>query len=262
MAFNFSFTGGLERAELAVPQLAGRRLQHAVLLHRARLRGRARSPSPGWSGAPGSACSCGRSGTTRTARAASACKAMRVKLTAFVISGAITAMIGAVWFYYIERGPAADRLRPAVRPHAGADGVPRRLRLDRGAGARRADHRAAHALAEHPARVHGGSLSEILLGAVFLIVVLFMPRGIIPTGGELITQSGRGDARGRPSARAAAASRCRPPSGRRRLRPVRSAREVPGDRPAAHRGDHEGLRRRPGARRRDDRRRGRHGRRA
>jgi len=32
----------------------------------------------------------------------------------------------------------------------------------------------------------GGSLSEILLGAVFLIVVLFMPRGIIPTGGEFI----------------------------------------------------------------------------
>ena len=30
-------------------------------------------------------------------------KAMRVKLSAFVISGAITAMIGAVWFYYIEQ---------------------------------------------------------------------------------------------------------------------------------------------------------------
>ncbi len=28
---------------------------------------------------------------------------MRVKLTAFVISGAITAMIGAVWFYYLEQ---------------------------------------------------------------------------------------------------------------------------------------------------------------
>ena len=30
-------------------------------------------------------------------------KAMRVKLSAFVLSGAITAMIGAVWFYYIEQ---------------------------------------------------------------------------------------------------------------------------------------------------------------
>ena len=30
-------------------------------------------------------------------------KAMRVKLSAFVISGAITAMIGAVWFYYINQ---------------------------------------------------------------------------------------------------------------------------------------------------------------
>ena len=63
----------VERPGLAVPQLAGGELQHALLLHRARLRGRLRSPSPGWSGAPGSACSCGRSGTTRTGRAASAC---------------------------------------------------------------------------------------------------------------------------------------------------------------------------------------------
>src|SRR6185312_12194514 len=42
----------------------------------------------------------------------------------------------------------------------------------------------------------GGSVSEILLGAVFLIVVLFMPRGIVPTGGELIT---RIRTRGRPA---------------------------------------------------------------
>jgi len=33
-----------------------------------------------------------------------------------------------------------------------------------------------------------GWLSEILLGGIFLVVVLFMPRGIIPTGGELSTR--------------------------------------------------------------------------
>jgi branched-chain amino acid transport system permease protein len=33
-----------------------------------------------------------------------------------------------------------------------------------------------------------GYLSEILLGAVFLAVVLFMPRGIVPTGGEWVTK--------------------------------------------------------------------------
>jgi ABC-type branched-subunit amino acid transport system permease subunit len=42
----------------------------------------------------------------------------------------------------------------------------------------------------------GGYLSEILLGGVFLIVVLFMPRGIVPTGGEWIT---RLRSRGRPA---------------------------------------------------------------
>jgi hypothetical protein len=41
-----------------------------------------------------------------------------------------------------------------------------------------------------------GYLSEILLGVVFLVVVLFMPRGIIPTGGEWVT---RLRTRGRPA---------------------------------------------------------------
>jgi branched-chain amino acid transport system permease protein len=42
----------------------------------------------------------------------------------------------------------------------------------------------------------GGYLSEILLGAIFLVVVLFMPRGIIPTVGEYLT---RVRTRGRPA---------------------------------------------------------------
>jgi branched-chain amino acid transport system permease protein len=42
----------------------------------------------------------------------------------------------------------------------------------------------------------GGYLSEILLGAVFLLVVLFMPRGIVPTVGEWITKI---RTRGRPA---------------------------------------------------------------
>jgi hypothetical protein len=41
-----------------------------------------------------------------------------------------------------------------------------------------------------------GSLSEVMLGAVFLLVVLFMPRGIIPTGREFITKI---RTRGRPA---------------------------------------------------------------
>src|ERR1700677_4146370 len=42
----------------------------------------------------------------------------------------------------------------------------------------------------------GGYLSEILLGVVFLVVVLFVPRGVIPTGGEWITKL---RTRGRPA---------------------------------------------------------------
>jgi branched-chain amino acid transport system permease protein len=42
----------------------------------------------------------------------------------------------------------------------------------------------------------GGYLSEILLGAIFLLVVLFMPRGIVPTAGEWITKI---RSRGRPA---------------------------------------------------------------
>jgi len=35
-------------------------------------------------------------------------------------------------------------------------------------------------------RFTNGYYGEILLGAIFLVVVLFVPRGIIPTGGEWI----------------------------------------------------------------------------
>jgi branched-chain amino acid transport system permease protein len=45
-------------------------------------------------------------------------------------------------------------------------------------------------------RFTNGYLSEILLGAVFLAVVLVVPRGIVPTGGEWIR---RRRTRGRPA---------------------------------------------------------------
>jgi hypothetical protein len=79
-------------------------------------------------------------------------KAMRVKLSAPVIRrDHRDDRVGVVLLR--DAGPAEHRLRPAVRPDDRADGVPRRLRLDRRHGARRADHRADHALAEHPAAV-------------------------------------------------------------------------------------------------------------
>ena len=115
-------------------------------------------------------------------------RTMRVKLSAFVISGAITAGIGAVWFYYINQ----------VEPQTGFDPLfDLTLVLMAFLGGYGSISGAVlGALIIEPLTLwlntqpafSGGSLSEILLGAIFLIVVLFLPRGIIPTGGELITR--------------------------------------------------------------------------
>jgi branched-chain amino acid transport system permease protein len=123
-------------------------------------------------------------------------RAMRVKLSAFVISGAITAMVGAVWFYYINQ----------VAPQSGFDplfDLTIVLMAFLGGYGSIAGP-VLGALIIEPLTLwlnaqpqfSGGALSEILLGGIFLIVVIFMPRGIIPTGGELITKL---RTRGRPA---------------------------------------------------------------
>jgi len=115
-------------------------------------------------------------------------KAMRVKLSAFMISGAITAGIGAVWFYYLNQ----------VQPQTGFDPI-FDLTLVLMAflgGYGSISGPVLGALIIEPLTLwlntqpqfSGGALAEILLGAIFLIVVLFMPRGIIPTSGEFITK--------------------------------------------------------------------------
>jgi branched-chain amino acid transport system permease protein len=115
-------------------------------------------------------------------------RAMRVKLSAFIISGAITAMIGAVWFYYVTQ----------VQPNTGFDplfDLTIVLMAFLG-GYGSIVGTALGALIVEPVTLwlntqpqfSGGYLSEILLGAVFLVVVLFMPRGVVPTVGEWITK--------------------------------------------------------------------------
>jgi branched-chain amino acid transport system permease protein len=114
-------------------------------------------------------------------------RTMRVKLSAFAISGAITAIIGAVWFYDIEE----------VHPQTGFDplfDLTLVLMIFLG-GFGSISGAVLGALIIEPLSswmntqpAFSGSLSEVMLGVIFLLVVLFMPRGIIPTGAELITK--------------------------------------------------------------------------
>jgi len=128
-------------------------------------------------------------------------RAMRVKLTAFVISGAITAMIGAVWVYYNGQAEPAFAFNPlfdltlVVMAFLGGYGSISGPVLG--------------ALIMEPLYLwvntqpaFSGSVSDILFGAILLLVVLFLPRGIVPTGGEFIT---RFRTRGRPAVIPAAA---------------------------------------------------------
>jgi branched-chain amino acid transport system permease protein len=109
-------------------------------------------------------------------------RTMRVKLSAFMLSAFITGFAGGVWFLYITEvlpssgyDPLFD-LTVALMAFLGGIGTLSGPVLG--------------ALLIEPGRLWlttrftNGYLSEILLGALFLAVVLFMPRGIIPAGGE------------------------------------------------------------------------------
>ena len=122
-------------------------------------------------------------------------KAMRVKLGAFAISGAITAMIGGVWFYFIEQVEPQTGFNPlfdltlVLMVFLGGFGSITGAVLG--------------ALIIEPLTLwmntqpaFSGSISEVIIGAIFLLVVLFMPRGIIPTSGEFIKKL---RTRGRPA---------------------------------------------------------------
>ena len=121
-------------------------------------------------------------------------KTMRVKLASLVISGAITAVIGAIWFLF--NGQAAPNtafdplwdLEIVLMAFLGGYGTVAGPVLG--------------ALIIEPGSLYlntvssNSYLSEIVLGLVFLVFVLFVPRGIIPTVTEWVT---RVRSRGRPA---------------------------------------------------------------
>jgi branched-chain amino acid transport system permease protein len=109
-------------------------------------------------------------------------RAMPVKLTAFGISGAITGLAGALWFFFIDQ----------VLPQSGFDplfDLTVALMAFLG-GLGTVSGPVLGALIIEPAQQYmtttftNSYLSQILLGALFLAVVLFVPRGLIPTVAE------------------------------------------------------------------------------
>lgn len=106
-------------------------------------------------------------------------RTMPVKLTAFVISGAITGLAGALWFFFIAQ----------VQPQTGFDplfDLTIALMAFLG-GLGTISGPVLGALIIAPAQQYltitfsNSYLSQILLGALFLAVVIFVPRGLIPT---------------------------------------------------------------------------------
>ena len=153
-------------------------------------------------------------------------KTLRVKLSALVISAFITGMIGGLFYYFIGQAvpqfifdPLFD-LAVALMAFFGGLGTVAGPVLG--------------AIIIEPAQqyltvqLNNDYLSEILLGALFLAVILLVPRGIIPTTGERISkwrsrQAGRPRRPPRPRGAGRAAARGRPGQGGRQMSERRGA---------------------------------------
>jgi len=112
-------------------------------------------------------------------------RAMQVKLGAFVISAFVTGLVGGIWFYFIGEAlpqfafdPLFD-LSVALMAFFGGLGTVWGPVL----GALVIESAQQYLTVQ----ITNDYLSEILLGALFLLVILFLPRGVIPTSGDLIT---------------------------------------------------------------------------
>jgi branched-chain amino acid transport system permease protein len=110
---------------------------------------------------------------------------MRVKLGALVVSALITGLVGGLWYYFIGAVHPQSAFDPLFDLQLALMGFFGGLGTVFGP--------ALGALILEPVQqwltvqFTNDYLSEILLGAVFLLVILFLPRGVIPTLGERIT---------------------------------------------------------------------------
>ena len=142
-------------------------------------------------------------------------RTMRVKLAAFVLSATITGLVGGVWFLYLTQ----------VQPQSGFDplfDLSLVLMAFLG-GLGTISGPIIGALIIEPGQLYltirytNGYLSEILLGALFLLIVIFVPRGIVPTAGEWLR---RLRTRGRPAVPPAALQTSDPGRSGRAARPM------------------------------------------
>ena len=115
-------------------------------------------------------------------------RAMPVKLAALVVSAFITGMAGALWVFFVGEAfpqvvfdPLFD-LAVVLMAFFGGLGTLAGPVLG--------------ALVLEPAQqyltlqVSNGYESEILFGVLFLVVILFLPRGVVPTAREYATKAG------------------------------------------------------------------------
>jgi branched-chain amino acid transport system permease protein len=138
-------------------------------------------------------------------------RTMRTKLSAFIISAFITGMIGGLWWFFIGQAlpetvfdPNFD-LSVALMGFLGGFGTLAGPVLG--------------ALILEPLQqweaitYTNGFVAEVSLGAIFLAVILLLPRGIIPTGKELLTRwQAIRERRGQPTPGGAAAAASAPSS--------------------------------------------------
>jgi branched-chain amino acid transport system permease protein len=111
-------------------------------------------------------------------------RTMRVKLAAFVISAFVTGMVGGLWFFFITQVLPASGFDPAL-------GLTVALMAFLG-GLGTIPGPVLGALIIEPAQQYltqqftNDYLSQIALGGLFLVVIVFLPRGVIPVAGEKV----------------------------------------------------------------------------
>jgi branched-chain amino acid transport system permease protein len=112
-------------------------------------------------------------------------RAMRVKLAAFVVSAFITGLAGGLWYYFLAAVQPRSAFDPLFDLSLALMGFFGGLGTVLGP--------ALGALILEPTQLWltvqftNDYLSQILFGALFLVVILFLPRGVLPTASERIT---------------------------------------------------------------------------